>query len=168
MSWTLPIFQAAILPFVRGMYMTPAEAPEERQIFCSGCLKIFSESQVHVIPYFNSSVNAHVTTYRCEQCWIPALEETRTRLANTHDEAEIASAGAFFQKHGVHIHEFLRGDPAPVVQKRLLQTIDLLRSEAIRLSIGTDIPSPKLPELPLKQPQSSSRLRHWFSSIFGR
>jgi hypothetical protein len=114
------------------------EKSEERQILCSGCLQVFPESLVHVIPYFNSSVNAYVTTYRCEQCWIPALEETRARLAGTQDQAEIASAAAFFQQHGVHIHEFMRGDPAPVVRKILLRTVDLLRSEAIRLSIDRD------------------------------
>jgi hypothetical protein len=112
------------------------EKPEDRQILCSGCLKVFPESLVHVIPYFNSSVNAYVTTYRCEQCWLPALEETRTRLASTQDEAEIALAASFFQRHGVHIHEFMRGDPAPAVQKILLRMVDLLRSEGIRLSIG--------------------------------
>lgn len=121
--------------------MTPAEHsedPEERQILCSGCLQVFSESLVHVIPYFNSSVNAYITTYRCDQCWIPALEETRTRLASTQDVAEIASAGAFFQQHGMHIHEFMRGDPASVVQKILLRMVDLLRSESIRISIARD------------------------------
>jgi hypothetical protein len=120
--------------------MNPDEKPEDRQILCSSCLQIFSESLVHVIPYFNSSVNGYVTTYRCEQCWIPALEETRARLASTQDEAEIASAANFFQRHGVHIHEFMRGDPASVVRKILLRMIDLLGSEGLRLSIGRDHP----------------------------
>jgi hypothetical protein len=120
--------------------MDTDEKPEDRQILCSGCLHLFPESLVHVIPYFNSGVNAYVTTYRCEQCWIPALEETRTRLASTKDEAEIASAATFFQKQGVHIHEFMRGDPAPVVQKILLRMVDLLQSEGMRLSIGRDHP----------------------------
>jgi hypothetical protein len=120
--------------------MDPDEMPEDRQIFCSGCLQAFSDSLVHVIPYFNSDVNAYVTTCRCEQCWMPALEETRTRLASTQDEAEIASAASFFQQHGVHIHEFMRGDSASVVQKLLLRMIDLMRSEVIRISIGSDQP----------------------------
>jgi hypothetical protein len=116
------------------------EKPEDRQILCSGCLQVFPESLIHVIPYFNTSANAYVTTYRCEQCWIPALDETRARLASTRDEAEIASAATLFQRHGIHIHEFMRGDPAPVVQKILLRMVDMLRSEAIRLSIGKDHP----------------------------
>jgi hypothetical protein len=123
--------------------MTPAdesEDDEERQVFCSGCLQVFPESQIHLIPYFNDSVNGYVTTYRCEQCWKPALDETRTRLASTKDEAEIFSAGAFFQRHGVYILEFLRGDPAPSVQKVVLGLIDKLRSDDLHIAIGRDIP----------------------------
>jgi hypothetical protein len=68
--------------------------------------------------------------------WIPSLEETRSRLATTQDEAEIMSAASFFQRHGVHIHEFMRGDPASDVQTILLRLIDLLRSEGLRIPIG--------------------------------
>jgi hypothetical protein len=123
--------------------MTSAEKPEdqeERQVVCSGCLQVFPESLVHVIPHFNDSVAAYVTTYRCGECWIPSLEETRSRLATTQDEAEIVSAASFFQRHGVHIHEFMRGDPASDVQTILLRLIDLLRSEGLRIPIGRDIP----------------------------
>jgi hypothetical protein len=48
--------------------MTSAEEPEdqeERQVVCSGCLQVFPEALVHVIPHFNDSVAAYVTTYRC-------------------------------------------------------------------------------------------------------
>jgi hypothetical protein len=117
------------------------EKPDDRQIVCSGCLQVFPESLVHVIPYFNSNVGGYVTTYRCERCWLPSLEETRTRLASTEDETEIASAASFFERHGVILHEFKRGDPAPVVRKMLGRMFDLLRSGVIRLSIG---PTPQL------------------------
>jgi hypothetical protein len=40
----------------------------------------------------------------------------------------------------VHIHEFMRGDPASDVQTILLRLIDLLRSEGLRIPIGRDIP----------------------------
>jgi len=123
--------------------MTSAEETEhqeERQVFCSGCLQVFPESLVHVIPHFNDSVAAYVTTYRCGKCWIPALEETRSRLAGTHDEAEIMSAGDFFHRHGVYVLEFMRGDPASDVQKVLLRLIELLRSEDLTIRIGRDFP----------------------------
>jgi hypothetical protein len=116
--------------------MGTAENPEERQVVCPACLKVFPEYLVHVIPYYNSVAEEYVTTYRCEECWLPALAETRARLESTEDEAKIASAAAFFERHGVFLHEFRRGDPLPVVQKMLVQMIDLLQSAAIRLPIG--------------------------------
>jgi len=71
---------------------------------------------------------------------LPSLEETQGRLANTEDGTEIASAAAFFERHGVILHEFKRGDPLPVVRKMLGQMCNLLRSGAIRLSIGPTVP----------------------------
>jgi hypothetical protein len=77
-----------------------------------------------------------VTIYRCEECWLPALAETRARLESTEDAAEIASAIAFFERHGVFLHESRRGDPLSVVRTMLVRMIDLLQSTAIRPSIG--------------------------------
>jgi hypothetical protein len=122
--------------------METANKPEERQILCSGCLQVVPESIIHVIPYFNGSVGSYVTTYRCERCWLPTLEETRTRLASTEDEAEIVSAANFFVRHSVFLLEFQRGDPAPVVQKLLIKMIDKLQSGDIRLSIGPAVDWP--------------------------
>jgi hypothetical protein len=131
--------------------MGTADKSAERQIFCSGCLGVFPESLITVIPYFNSDASEYVTTYRCERCWVPSLEETRTRLASTENEAEISSAAILFERHGVILHEFKRGDPTPVVRKRLAQMLDLLRSGVIRLAVGPvhplDVAAPDLPEV---------------------
>jgi len=116
--------------------MQTPEDTEERQVVCSACLQVVAESLIHVIPYHNGHAGRYVTTYRCEACWLPSLEETRARLEGTEDETEIASAVAFFESHGVFLHEHRRGDPVPVVRKMLVRMIDLLRSAAIRPSIG--------------------------------
>jgi hypothetical protein len=116
--------------------MAAAEDREERQVVCSACQQIFPEPLVHVIPYYNSAADGYVTTYRCEACWLPSLAETRARLETSEDEAEIASAAAFFERHGVFLHEFRRGDPIQIVRAMLLRMIDLLQSSAIRLPIG--------------------------------
>ena len=79
---------------------------EERQILCSRCLELAPESFVHVIPFFNDSAGGYVTTYHCERCWEASLEETRARLAETNDTAEITSAADFFKRH----HAKARGD----------------------------------------------------------
>src|SRR5437870_196932 len=112
-----------------------AKAPQERQVVCSGCLQVLPESLIHVIPCYNNDVGGYVTTYRCEGCWLQSLDETRARLEGTEDEAEVASAAAFFERHGVFLHEFRRGDPALIVRKLLVQMIDRLRSKSIRLLI---------------------------------
>jgi hypothetical protein len=121
--------------------METADDPEERQIVCSACLQVVAESLVHVIPYYNGDLGRYVTTYRCEACWLPSLEETQALLESTEAETEIASAVAFFESHGVFLHEYRRGDPVPVVRKMLVGMIDLLRSAAIRPSIGRLAPA---------------------------
>jgi hypothetical protein len=121
--------------------METAEEPEERQVVCSACFEVVAESFIHVIPYYNADVGRYVTTYRCEECWLPSLEQTRARLERTEDETEIATAAAFFESHGVFLHEHRRGDPLPVIRKLLVQMIDLLRSGAVRLSIGPLAPA---------------------------
>jgi hypothetical protein len=120
--------------------METIEDPEPRQVVCSGCLRVVPESSIHVIPYFNSDAQGYVTTYRCEACWLPPLEETRTQLATTEDEALITSAAAFFRRNGIFLHEALRGDPPLVVRPLLLRMIDLLRSEAIHPKVSTVLP----------------------------
>jgi len=116
--------------------MAADQEPEQRQVVCSRCFQIVPESLIHVIPHFNDAVKGYVTTYRCEACWLPSLDETRDRLERTEDAAEIASLAGFFERHGVFLHEFRRGDPLPVVRALLERTIELVRLGTIRLSVG--------------------------------
>ena len=116
--------------------MEASEDPDERQVVCSACLQVVAEPLIHVIPAYNADLSRFVTTYRCETCWLPSLEETEARLKTTEDAAEIASVAIFFEKHGVFVHEFQRGDAAPRVRDILVQMMDMLRSGAIHLSIG--------------------------------
>ena len=110
--------------------------PGVRQIVCSGCLLLFPEPLIHVVPCFNRDIGNCVAAYRCEQCWLSSLAEVRTWLANEADETEIASVALFFQRRGIILHEFQRGDPVPVIRKRLDQMLELLQSGAVRLAIG--------------------------------
>jgi hypothetical protein len=121
--------------------METTEEPEERQVVCSACFEVVAESLIRVIPYYNADAGRYVTTYRCEECWLASLDETRARLQRTEDETEIASVAALFESHGVFVHEHRRGDPVPAVRKLLVQMIDLLRSGAVRLSIGPLAPA---------------------------
>jgi GNAT superfamily N-acetyltransferase len=112
------------------------EESDERQVLCSGCLQVKAESEIHVIPRYNSSVGGYVTTFNCEQCWLPTLEETRGRINRTEDLAEIESLARLFQRHGVYLHEFLRGDSIAVVRKLLERMLGMVRDGTIKLSIG--------------------------------
>jgi hypothetical protein len=112
---------------------------EERQIVCSRCLQVERESSIRVIPCYNSDVGRYVTSYRCEQCWQPSLEETRLRIVSTEDLAEVESLAKFFKSHGVFLHESLRGDQIAIVRKLLDRMLSLVGSGAIKLSVGPTI-----------------------------
>ena len=116
--------------------MASAHEPAKRQVFCSRCFEVVPESGVHVVPFYNEDARGYVTTYRCDRCWLASVHETRARLAATGDEAEVASAAMFFERHGVFILEYRRGDPVAVVQGIVGQLLDRLRSGALRLPIG--------------------------------
>lgn len=120
--------------------MAEVSEPRDRQVFCSGCFQVVSESSVHVIPYYNETAGGYVTTFRCERCWLPALEETRGRLVASTDDAEVTSIATFFERYGVFLHEFQRGDPIPVVRPLLVHMVDQVRSGALRLTIGPTRP----------------------------
>jgi hypothetical protein len=112
------------------------EELEQRQVVCSRCFQITPESLIHVIPHFNDDAKAYVTTYRCETCWLPALNETRTRLVKTEDWAEILSLIDCLERHGIFLFEFRRGDPLPAVRALLEPTIELMGLGTIRMSVG--------------------------------
>jgi hypothetical protein len=111
-----------------------------RELICSGCLKVVPEAEGHVLPLFNETVERFVTTYRCETCWPAALAEARAKLAATEDPDDIASFADVLSGHNVFIHEYMRGDPMPVVKAIGLHMLDMLESGRMRLPIGPDRP----------------------------
>jgi hypothetical protein len=116
--------------------MQADDEPEQRQFLCSRCFQVFPEARIHVIPHFNDDAGEYVTTYRCGTCWLPSLEETRTRLAGTEDWAEMLSLIDCLERHGVFLFEYRRGDPMPAVRALLEPAIDLLARGTIKLAAG--------------------------------
>ena len=112
---------------------------EERQIVCSRCFQVARESAIRVIPCYNSDVGGYVTSYRCGQCWQPSLEETRSRIMITENIAEVESLAMLFERHGIFLHEFRRGDPIAIVRRLLDRMLGLVGSGTIRLSVGPTI-----------------------------
>jgi hypothetical protein len=111
-----------------------------REAICSGCLKLVPEAQTHVLPFFNETLARFVTTYRCDDCWPAALAGSSAHLTASDDADEIGSFADVLAGHKVFIHEYMRGDPAPVVKTMCLRMLDLMESGAVRLSIGPDRP----------------------------
>jgi len=112
---------------------------DERQVLCSGCLEVKAESAIHVIPRYSSDVSGYVTTFNCDQCWLPTLGATRVRINGTEDLAEIESLAQFFHRHGVYLHEFLCGDPIADLRWLLGRMLGMVGDGTIKLSIGRSI-----------------------------
>ena len=91
---------------------------------------------MHIVRGFNETLGAYVTSYRCDECWLPTLDETASRLATSEDEEKIASLCAFLERYGVFVFEFRRGDPLPAIKQILSRTIEMMKSGSIRLSAG--------------------------------
>jgi hypothetical protein len=140
--------------------------PEGRQIVCSRCFQIVPESLIHVLPHFNGDVGEYVTTYRCATCWLPSLDETRSRITKTEDGAEIASLIGCFERHGVFLHEFRRGAPLPVVRALLERTIELVRLGAIRLSVGPLDPASEVEALILDMKNKEKRAEAAYDAMY--
>jgi hypothetical protein len=146
--------------------METDEEPEDRQIVCSRCFRIVPESLIHVLPYFNGDVGGCVTTYRCEACWLPSLDETRARIAKTEDGAEISSLIGCFERHGVFLHEFRRGDPLPVVRALLERMIELVRLGTIRLSVGPLGPASEVKALIAEMKMNERRAEAAYDAMY--
>jgi hypothetical protein len=109
---------------------------DERQVLCSACLQVHPASAIHVFPRYNGDVGRYIAIYHCTQCGMPPLEETRDRIRTTENLAEVESLARFFQRHGVYLHEFLRGDPIDVVRKLLDRMLVMVEAGDIKLSVG--------------------------------
>ncbi|MGD0193004.1 MAG: hypothetical protein ABSD74_19880 [Rhizomicrobium sp.] len=112
---------------------------EERQVLCSGCLEVFPESGIKVIPTWSEDLGGYVSSFRCARCRPEAITETAARLHATTNEDELASFGHLLERHGIVVLEFKRGDPLPGVRHLFVKTIELIDTGAVTLSIAPAI-----------------------------
>ena len=113
---------------------------DERAVLCSACLRVHPESAIRVFPRYNSDVGGYITNYTCEPCGMPSLQETRDRIRTTEDLVEIESLALFFHRHGVYVHEFLRGDPMAVVRILLDRMLVMVEAGDITVAFWLDEP----------------------------
>ena len=71
---------------------------EEISLLCSSCFKLCTGDNAHVIPWWNDILENFVTTYRCGNCWLTSLDETKVRI-NVLDEDSRDKFCAFMERH---------------------------------------------------------------------
>jgi hypothetical protein len=106
-----------------------------RQVMCSDCFNVVPERKIRILPHYNETLEAFVTTYRCGACWPAAMKDTRERVARATD-AELVDLGECLQRNGITVLEALRGDPAPVVRAVLTATLALVDQGKLPIRIG--------------------------------
>ena len=102
-----------------------AEAlPESYFLMCSGCHTPTPNTEAHVIPYWNKTVESILTTYRCEKCWLPALAETREAVQSGEMEP-LTTFLDFLSRQGYRTDaENLRSAPADEIRATLLAILE--------------------------------------------
>ena len=98
--------------------------PETYFLMCSGCHTPTPNTEAHVIPYWNKTAESILTTYRCNNCWIAALEETREAVKSDNPEV-IATFCDFLSRQGFTTDaEKLRAGPVAETRATLLAILD--------------------------------------------
>ena len=69
-----------LLKLPKIQVLKPGDDPPEG-FLCSMCFeqKLFGE--MGVLPFWNDTAEAFLTSYRCNACWQPSLDDTRMRLS---------------------------------------------------------------------------------------
>jgi hypothetical protein len=107
-----------------------------RRAMCSACGGIVAERAVTIIPFWNDDHGTYVTTFRCPACLPAAIEQVRAELSDPVRPERVAHVCAFLQRHDVHVHQYLRGDPVEQVRPVALFVLDRLASRQMVLPMG--------------------------------
>lgn len=111
------------------------ESPGQPQLLCSRCGTLCSGTDAHVIPWWNPHVGQVLTTYRCEQCWLVSLEETRSFVRGpAYDEAARTEFVRFLEHHHLdRIAASVAGGPREASIAVLLEFVAQVESQALVL-----------------------------------
>ncbi|HNJ39453.1 MAG TPA: hypothetical protein PKZ53_03115 [Acidobacteriota bacterium] len=105
--------------------------PRSYTLICSSCYSRCSGSNAHVIPWWNPDQKNIFTTYRCGNCWLSSLEETRQAVLNGGSEVQICFCD-FLTRQGLkHEARTIRDSPPE-------------QSQALLLAILTDVQEQKV------------------------
>ena len=86
----------------------------------------------HVIPHWNAVRKDFLTTYRCGNCWKPALEETCAKIMAL--DADVCTKfWNFLDRHGFTDVEVLRQASLAEASILIGRILDAIESEKLRL-----------------------------------
>jgi hypothetical protein len=103
------------------------ELPESYSLMCSGCHTPCTGADAHVIPHWNPAVGKVLTTYRCGECWVEALDQTRGDVVSGAPEVR-ASFWDFMARRGFTDAETFRAAPPDRQEATLLAILDAVQS----------------------------------------
>ena len=103
----------------------PAEDGDAPVFFmCSGCRTPTPAAEIHVIPHWNHNVRRILTAYRCDNCWLAGIDDTRAAL-NSGEADVIPSFCDFMALQGfTKDAETLRASPPEEARATLLAILD--------------------------------------------
>jgi hypothetical protein len=95
---------------------------------CSGCYTPTPVAEGHVVPGWNTTVRRILTSYRCNNCWLAAIDETRAAL-NSGDADVIPSFCDFLELQRFTTDaEALRIAPPDEARAVMLAMLDALQA----------------------------------------
>ena len=94
---------------------------------CSSCYTPTPMADAHVVPGWNSSQSRILTTYRCGNCWIKTLDETRDALKSGNPEV-ITSFCEFLERQRFNDVNVIRNAPAKQAESMLLIVLDAVQN----------------------------------------
>lgn len=104
--------------------LPPEEDGTPVLFMCSGCYTPTPVAEGHVIPFWNQGVRRILTTYRCNNCWLAGIDETRAAL-NSGDADVIPSFCDFLAlQRFTKDAENLRVAPPDEARQMLLALLD--------------------------------------------
>jgi hypothetical protein len=102
-------------------------------LLCSGCRNPCAGDDAHVVPGWNPVCEDFLTTYRCSNCWLQALNETRAKIRVLDDELRTKFCN-FLERHGFTDVDIVRQAPLAEASTMIGAFLNAIASEKLKLA----------------------------------
>jgi hypothetical protein len=96
----------------------------------SSCYTPCSGDNAHVVPRWRQDQRRIFTTYRCGNCWIQSLDETRAAV-RTGDADVVSSFCDFIERQGYTDVDVIRSAPPAKAKAYLLTILDAVQDGSV-------------------------------------